>query len=309
MEERTKHLITRGLRFILHVSFVFLLPFIGCGQILLNKEGEAFTDAPFFNQEIVRANHIKSIEGNYSTKKPNDIVRESSDWFRYKFNESGHLIETLDIRTIHRKKDSILHQFTYNDAGCILTHRKSENGGYTMVKYTYDSLNQLESESTYRELYSYKLNQVIESNLLNIEYFQYIRSEHEVEQIRFNNYRLPYLDVVSRYNEDQYLLDKITHFRVSSEEHKTTFTYNERGLLASKAEYMNGKELSEEEWKYAYDSYGNLMEVHFYRNGEFQKDFQIIYDSKTQMLGATIQRDVATDLLLILRFKKYTYFP
>lgn len=281
----------------------------GWGQLLLNREGEAFTDVPFFNQEIVRSNHIKSIEGNYSTKKPNDIVHETNDWFRYKFDESGHLIETLDIRTIQRKKDSVLHQFSFSDDGLLLSHRKSENGGYTTVKYTYDTLHQLESESTFREVYSYKLDQVIESNLLNIEYFQYLHRANEVEQIRFNNYRLPYLDIVCRYNEDHYLVAKTTHFRVSSEERKTIFTYNERGLLASKAQYNDHEELADEEWKYSYDSYGNLMQMHFYRYGEFQKDFQVIYDTKTQLLGATIQRDVPTDLLLILRFKKYTYFP
>jgi hypothetical protein len=49
--------------------------------------------------------------------------------------------------------------------------------------------------------------------------------------------------------------------------------------------------------------------VHFFRYGEFQKDFQVVFDNKTHLLGATIQREVATDFMLILRFKKYTYFP
>jgi hypothetical protein len=115
--------------------------------------------------------------------------------------------------------------------------------------------------------------------------------------------------VVSHYNQDRYLIEKTTHFRVSSIEHKTKYTYNERGLLSSKAFYNEQDELADEEWKYTYDSFGNLSQVHFFRYGEFQKDFQVVFDNKTHLLGATIQREVATDFMLILRFKKYTYFP
>ncbi|MDP4636613.1 MAG: hypothetical protein NWR96_09685 [Crocinitomicaceae bacterium] len=296
------------MRFFLFVQLLWFFSIPGFSQLLMNQDGEAFTDKPFFNKDIVRTNRIKSIEGNYSTKKPGEIVRETSDWFRYKFDENGQLIETLDIRSSNRKKDSVLHQYTYDSKGLVIEHRKSENEGFTTVKCTYDSLNQLESESTFREIYSYKLQKVIESNLVNVEYFQYINRTDETEQIRFNNYRLPYLDVVSHYNQDRYLIDKTTHFRVSSIEHTTKYTYNERGLLSSKAFYNEQDELADEEWKYTYDSFGNLSQVHFFRYGEFQKDFQVVFDNKTHLLGATIQREVATDFMLILRFKKYTYF-
>ena len=156
------------MRFFLFVQLLWFFAIPGFSQLLMNQDGEAFTDKPFFNKDIVRTNRIKSIEGNYSTKKPGEIVRETSDWFRYKFDENGQLIETLDIRSLNRKKDSVLHQYTYDSKGLVIEHRKSENEGFTTVKYTYDSLSQLESESTFCEIYSYKLQKVIESNLVNV---------------------------------------------------------------------------------------------------------------------------------------------
>jgi hypothetical protein len=73
-------------------SILFLFPLICYSQILLNQEGEAFTETPFFNGAVIRSNHIKSIEGNYSTKKPGEVIRESTDWFRYRFDEQGRLL-------------------------------------------------------------------------------------------------------------------------------------------------------------------------------------------------------------------------
>jgi hypothetical protein len=48
--------------------------------------------------------------------------------------------------------------------------------------------------------------------------------------------------------------------------------------------------------------------VLYFRYGQLQKDLQIVFDTKTQLLGSTIQRDVETNCLIILRFTKFTYF-
>ena len=292
----------------LFLLLLFILPQKGQVQILLNQEGEAFTDVPFFNPDVIRANHIKSMEGNYSTKKPGEVIRETTDWFRYRFDENGRLIESLDIRTLNHKKDSTLNQYQYNTRNQLVAHRKTENGGFTTIKQTYDSLNRVESEGTYRELYRYQKDQVLQSNLVNTEYFQYILRPNENEKVRFNSYKLPYLNEVRHYNSDGYLTEEKSNYRMSSIEHSTKYAYNDRGLLESKSHYNEKDALADEEWKYRYDLFGNLIEVHYFRYGQLQKDLQIVFDTKTQLLGSTIQRDVETNFLLILRFTKFTYF-
>lgn len=289
-------------------GFLVFFPFLCYSQILLNQEGEAFTETPFFNSDVIRSNHIKSIEGNYSTKKPGEVIRESSDWFRYRFDEKGRLLESLDIRTVNRKKDTTLNQYSYDANNLLVEHRKTENGGFTTSKFIYDSLNRILSESTYRDIVSSENHQVLQSNLVNTEYFQYVVRPNECEQVRYNSYKLPYMDEVSFYNKDGYLVERKTNYRMSSIEHSTKYSYDEHGLLASKAHYNDHDELAEQEWRYRYDSFGNLIEVLYYRYGQLQKDLQIVFDTKTQLLGSTIQRDVVTNVLLILRFTKFTYF-
>ncbi len=289
-------------------GILFLFPLICSSQILLNQEGEAFTETPFFNGDVIHSNHIKSIEGNYSTKKPGEVIRETTDWFRYRFDEQGRLLESLDIRTINRKKDTTLHQYSYNSQNQLTEHRKTENGGFTTSKYVYDSLNRIQTELTYREVLHTQSNQVLQSNLVNTEYFQYAMRPNEREKVRYNSYKLPYMDEVSYFNKDGYLVEKKTNYRMSSIEHSTKFSYDEHGLLASKSQFNDQDAIAEQEWKYRYDPFGNLIEVLYFRYGQLQKDLQIVFDTKTQLLGSTIQRDVETNCLLILRFTKFTYF-
>lgn len=292
------------------ITFVFfiLFPLFCHTQILLNQEGEAFTETPFFNADVIHSNQIKSIEGNYSTKKPGEVIRESTDWFRYRFDEKGRLLESLDIRTVNRKKDTTLHQYSYNSFNQLTEHRKTENGGFTTSKYAYDSLNRLQTEFTYREVLHAQSNQVLQSNLVNTEYFQYALRPNEREQVRYNSYKLPYMDEVSYFNKDGYLVEKKTNYRMSSIGHSTKFSYDEHGLLASKSHFNDQDAIAEQEWKYRYDQFGNLIEVLYFRYGQLQKDLQIVFDTKAQLLGSTIQRDVDTNFLLILRFTKFTYF-
>ena len=286
----------------------FLVPLGGNTQIVLNQEGEAFTDIPFFNRDVIFSKNINTIEGKYSTKNQGEIIRESSDWFRYRFDEKGRLIESIDIRTVNKKKDTTLHQYKYDSLNLLIEHRKTENKGFTTIKKTYDSLHRLQSEITCREIYSYPKNKVLDSDTINSEYFTHVIRPLEKEQIRCNNDKLPYLTELFLYNSVGYLTEKRTLFIMSSAENTTKFTYNDQGLLVSKARYNEKDVLPDEEWNYRYDIFGNVIEILYDRFGQLQKDLQIVYDTKTQLLGSTIQRDVNTNALLLLRFTKYTFY-
>jgi YD repeat-containing protein len=296
------------IKFTLYLLVFFLIPKVGNTQILLNQEGEAFTGIPFFNSDVIFYKHIKTIEGKYSTKNEGEIIRESADWFRYRFDEKGRLTESIDIRTVNKKKDTTLHQYKYDSLNQLIEHRRSENKGYTTVKKTYDSLHRLESETTFREIFSYSKNKVLKSDTMNSEYFNYVIGSLEREQIRCNNRKLPYQIEQFFYNTVGYLTEKKTLLLMSSSEYTTKYTYNENGLLTSKARYNEKDILADEEWEYRYDPLGNVIEIHYFRFGQLQKDLQIVYDTKTQLLGSTIERDVNTNALLLLRFTKYTYY-
>lgn len=294
-----------------HLIFIFFcfLAWKSNAQLLLNQGGEAFTDQPFFNADLIRANHIKSIEGNYATKNNGEMIHESTDWVRYEFDVTGRLIEHIEIRNHSRKKEIQLHQYAYDSLGLILMHRRSENGGFTRAIFDYDSSHQLSAVATYRDNYDYASNTLKATELIQMEFIQHLAHDNVRIQKTLNSDHLPYLEEISSYNQEGYLVQRKALYHMSGIEHHTEFSYDSLGLLVSKAHFNEQDDLADEEWKYRYDAFGNLMEVHYFRYGQFQKDLQVIFDSKTQLLGSTIQRDVASNFMLILRFTKYSYFP
>ena len=99
---------------------------------------------------------------------------------------------------------------------------------------------------------------------------------------RYNNYDLPYLDEFVRYDSIGYLVEKVERIRMTSTTYTNTFSYDERGKLASIQKTSNRKDGIIEELKFRYDELGNLIEKHVYKDGVFTTDIQIIYKKKTQ---------------------------
>ena len=80
------------------------------------------------------------------------------------------------------------------------------------------------------------------------------------------------------------------------------------GKLSAIRKKSNKEEGYLEELLYKYDELGNLIEKHIYKKGVFTTDIQIMYSSKTKLLSTVLTREVATDFMMILRFRDYEFF-
>jgi YD repeat-containing protein len=133
--------------------------------------------------------------------------------------------------------------------------------------------------------------------------------DQAADYTRFNNYQRPYLEVGNTFDAQHFLSSKTAYYRISQTSETTQYTYNQIGLLATKATFMDSTKVAKEEWRYRYDQWGNLIEMHKYENGTFMHDYQIVYDYKTGFLGSIIKKDLKSDQMSILRFTAYTYYP
>ncbi|NBX79445.1 MAG: hypothetical protein EBQ94_03545 [Flavobacteriales bacterium] len=78
------------------LSSFFIFAFSSKAQMINNFEGKAFTDAPYFNVDFIKANKIKSITGHYSRKKDGGMIRETSDFYQYNSIPWGNLFQLLE---------------------------------------------------------------------------------------------------------------------------------------------------------------------------------------------------------------------
>ncbi len=277
-------------------------------QFILNQDGEAFSAVPFFNAELIAAQHIKTIDGFYTYKKGNEAFKPSPDTFRYRFNAVGQLIASMEVLHKGTAKDSIFHHYAYNPDGQLSMHRFSAYGGALSEHYTYDSLKRLVSVALYRDIYDHKKDTLVSSVKMRTETLRY-HKDQAADYTRFNNYQRPYLEVGNTFDAQHFLSSKTAYYRISQTSETTQYTYNQTGLLATKAIFMDSTKVAKEEWRYRYDQWGNLIEMHKYENGTFMHDYQIVYDYKTGFLGSFIKKDVTSDQMSILRFTTYTYYP
>ena len=59
--------------------------------MLDNRLGYAFTDKPFFNVDFIRVNGIKEIHGQFTYKKPGEVMRTTEYYYVYGFDQNGRL--------------------------------------------------------------------------------------------------------------------------------------------------------------------------------------------------------------------------
>lgn len=272
-----------------------------------NITGNAFTDVPYFDQKIIYANRIKSIEGTFSRKKDGDIIRATNDVFNYKFDSLGRLESILETKTDALKKDTTVQFYFYDSLNRLVMQRKTEFGGVSAYYFDFDSIGRVVKITQKRDVLD-KFGNLKQSFLMNQEYKSYEESSLGSKTIVSNNYNLPYKEEWEIRNADGYLLESIENFIMIELLKSKKYFYNEKGLLSSIAIYENNAPNPIEENIFKYDALGNLIEKHTKRNGIFIKDLQIIYDNKTQLLGSFIQREVASNLMYIVRFKDYKFY-
>ena len=287
------------------ISF-FGIVFTGNTQVLDNRNGEAFTDAPFFNTIFVHANKLKALKGEFQYMRHGEGLRSTDFKYVYNFDKKGRLISTFETRTDGGSLDTSWNRYEYNSRDHLIQHSNSDLDGYQTIQYTRDSLGRILTEEFIREIDSAGVR--VRSLTFNKESVKYFDYELQTKSTRYNNYNLPYLDEYYNFNEFGYLVERIQRLKMTGSVYTYTYEYNEKGKLSAIRKSSNKKDGYLEELTFKYDTLGNLVEKHIYKKGVFTTDIQIIYSSKTKLLQSVITREVATDSMMILRFRDYVFF-
>lgn len=292
------------------VKLIFLI-FVGLSfglnaQVLDNRNGEAFTDVPFFNEDFVRDNKLKKLKGEFTYMKSGDGMRDTEFKYVYEFDVNGRLISTFETKRDNKSIDTNWNKYFYDEQNNLIAHSKTDLDGYLTIKFTHDTSGRILTKEYARDIDSAGMN--IRSLSFNKESIKYANFNLQTKRTFYNNYDLPYLDEYFNYNDLGYLVERIERIKMTSAVYTFHYEYNEEGKLAAIRKSSNKKEGYVEELLFKYDELGNLIEKHIYKNGIFTTDIQIIYSSKTKLLQTVLTREVSTDFLMILRFRDYEFF-
>lgn len=275
--------------------------------MVLNQEGQAFTDVPFFNATFVRASGLKSMEGKVSIKKPGDIIRESKDIYRIEFDSLGKVTKIIETKTQNGKKDTVYQSFQYDKNGKLLCLGKYEFGGLTANYMIFDAEGKLVKLEQRKDILS-KNGEVEKTVLVNTESYTYQKLPFGEKKIFLNSYNLPYMEETEDRNTDGYLILRTQRLKMSDAQQIKKYDYNDKGLLRSIAVHYNNSEKPIEEQFFRYDELGNLIEKHSYKSGVFVEDLQLIYDPKTACIASFIQLNKLSGVMKIVTLNDLVFF-
>ena len=278
------------------------------GQILDNTEGQTFGDRPYFNQQFISKNNIKSIRGFYSTKAAMDIIRKSEDIYWYDFDQKGRLKK--EMRT--QFGDTLVTMFEYDDAGRLKVTRKSDNYGFHSHHYEYDERDRIILKEYRRDVskngdkYDFELDR---SFIVSEERFEYEDLEGKNYKKRYlNNAGKVYKEEIYFFNEYDLLVRQEGRLVMGSGITNVSFSYDEKGRVVEKTIEKKVMGSTKSVWKYEYDEHDNLLAQHYYKNDVYLKETQIVYHQETLLLEAVVNRETENSFVTILQFKSYLYY-
>lgn len=277
------------------------------GQMLDNSSGETFGDRPFFNTDFIKNNHIKSIKGYFSTKVNLDIIRPTNDIYVYQFDRAGRLTTAYETKY----GDTTITQYTYDYNNQVTVIRKSDKYGFHSYHFKYDSLSRIIFKEYRRDLN--KNQDLLHFELdktyrISSESFSYEDTPIGLKKKYYNSKGIHYKTEFIYTNENGFLTGTSASLINGNGRFKTSLTYGDKGLLAEKKTENHLMKKTTSTYRYEYDENQNILAQHYYRNGNYTTEFQIVYDSKTMLLNAVITRDVKTNFMTILKFSDYTFY-
>lgn len=274
--------------------------------MLDNRHGTAFTDKPFFNQEFIRENKIKMLNGQFTYKKPGEVMRSTEYTYVYEFDSLGRYITSYETRKDDGTQDTTWNKYIYSDNDLLKEHKRGDSKGFTSINYEYDDQKRIIKESNVRE-YLDSLG-TLQSTILNSETMSYENFDNQTKKTVYNSYGLPYMTEISIYNEHGYLTEIVQRLTMTSSVNTYMYEYNEKGYIAAIRNYQFGNDSPFEETIYLYDEHGNMTEKQNHRNGVYVTEIEMIYNEKSKLLTYVLTHDIATNFIMIIGFKDYRFF-
>lgn len=272
-----------------------IIPRLSFSQFLINKEGQAFTQVPFFNHAFVKALKIAELKGSVSLKKKFDVIQTTADWLNYHFDTLGHLIQIEEVKKVGEKCDTSSTFFSYDEFHQLTQIKNKVAGHWITTQFSFDSSGKINQEIQYQEGSAGK------PIMLKWETIKIIPLENGMLKKIYNENNIEFKEQTFLTLKNDEETEEIERWTLGFEQvKKKQFFTNNR--LVERSIFMNDDSLAQVREVFSYDNQGELISKKLMRNGENIQEWQIIYDAKNKVLSAVLILDEKKGTLKILRY-------
>lgn len=279
-------------------------------QLINNQQGQAFTELPFFTADSLKKHQIKGFKGKFNIKKMRHPMVETDFELVYSFDEHGRFIQHYETQAIGKILDTLVISYLYYPTGDLKLIRREDRIGFLSTHYFYDEKKRVIRTEIHRDVDTggTEIQPLFSGdNLLDFETFHYDSSENQIKKTSYNRYDIPYQTEISYYENGKLTVVETTLLR-TQERTKTEYSFDEKGnLIQLKTFDVKTPEINQE-FRFTYDKFKNLLEKKTYKNGEFLSEISVIYNYQTGLLSSILTHDLRTNDISIVRFENYVYY-
>ena len=272
-----------------------IIPSLSFSQFLINKEGQAFTQVPFFNHAFVKALKIAELKGSISLKKKFDVIQTTADWLNYHFDTLGYLVRIEEVKKVGEKYDTSSTFFSYDEFHQLTQIKNQVADHWITTQFSFDSSGKINQEIQYQEASAGK------PILLKWETIKSIPLENGMLKKIYNENNIEFKEQTLLTLKNGEETEEIERWTLGFEQvKKKQFFTNNR--LVERSIFINDDSLAQVQEVFSYDNEGELISKNLMRNGENIQEWQVIYDAKSKVLSAVLILDEKTGTLKILRY-------
>ncbi|MCH7535592.1 MAG: hypothetical protein IH948_07595, partial [Bacteroidetes bacterium] len=277
------------------------------GQILDLGLTSFNKDKITFIKDSIAALNIAEVKCVVLKKKTGIQMRENGITRTYSFDTTGTIISrAFSYFNRYGHLDSIEIKFEYENE-LLLSERTEYYNTILVYIYEYDQNSKMVKRTYLKEKFgmtedSVKFNR---SEILSKNKFEYYyRPDKKVYKKEFiNEANRVFTTIYFVYNEKGNLIREITRRTIGGTVSSTKFEYNDKNLLVKQEVKSRA---GNRRIKYKYDKHQNLVEETYLTANEQVINY-IFYDEKTQLLSSRTFKDVASDVIYIVKYQ-FKYF-
>ncbi len=282
---------------------------ISCFGQLRHEMGKLAEGAiPFPEADYVKAFHIKSFKGNYSTKAAGDIIRPTLRACYFEFDREGKL--TREYHCAYG--DTVWCSYGYTGGNQIEKVRISDKYGGQILYYTFGKWGRILSSElrTFSGVLTDKFEFELDSTCRkSFEKFVYTDLEAGL-------YKKEFLNALGKVYKDELIytdkMGRIVHTESQTmngtSRSSTDFSFDDFGSVKNATHVSENTVRNILRTEYVYDQGGKLLSERHYVSGTYESEKQFVYNSDTHLPDAIIWRQEESNFLTILDFSEVLFY-
>jgi hypothetical protein len=265
------------------------------------KRGEPFSDQPFFDDEFVNWQKIKSLKGNFIYMSSDGAIRSTTYTLCFEFDTLGRLSYQYETCKDDGTKDTTWNYYAYNEKSQLIAHTNCYGQSCKSNQFIWDEKDfvKIKQELIYEPeinpklVYRDSIDTKISDEYIFHNYYNNSGGLYLIEETHIDYMKRP--------------LSKSKRYVNTSEVWNEDYQYNTSGKLLEIKSYKGIDTLIYTKQNYEYNDLGNLLKYSIIENGHVIKETEFLYN-EIGILESLITQNYKLGLVTLIRFSDISFY-